>query len=190
MTAIVTSSYPQSIAQTGEAVLPTVTGLTAESSGAGAFRTITFTFDDMAVAMVDEAGVVAYAGTKILDFPEGAVAIIGAVADLALTKSSAGINDTWDGDFGVGTVTASNNATLATTEQNIIPTTATPQAVSGVSSANGVSTAALYLDGTTTPADVYLNFLIDDADHDVTGTPANLIVNGTMKLHYVWLGNH
>lgn len=190
MTAFDTLGDPHSIAQQGEPALATVTGLTGVSKGAGHYRTLEITFDDVAIALADEAGVVAYGGLKVVDMPEGAVAILGAVAGLAVTKSSAGVNTDWDGDFGVGTVTASNNATLATTEQNIIPTTATPQAVSGATTAKGVATAAVYLDGTTTPVDIYLNFLVDDADHDVTGTACNLIVNGTLTIHYLYQGNH
>lgn len=189
MTTLFPKSYPTT-GETGDAVLPAVTGLSMKERVDGAEHIVTLTFQDVAVALVDEAGVVAYKGTQVLDLPEGAYVIHGAVANLALTKSSAGVNADWDGDFGVGTVTASNNATLASTEQNIIPTTATPQAVSGATTAKGVSTAALYLDGTTTPSDVYLNFLVDDGDQDVTGTPCNLIVNGTLTVHYRHLGNH
>jgi hypothetical protein len=148
---------------------------------------------DVAVPLVDEAGVVAYGGLKVFDFPAGLVLFLGASMNLALTKSSIGVNDTWDGDVGLGTVTASNNATLATTEQNLIPTTPTPQAVAGVTTADGESTStegAKVLDGTATPIDVFLNLLVDDADHDVTGTAADLIVNGTITLAYVMLGDN
>ena len=185
-----TTGYPFQATQVGEASLPEVTGLTGVSSGSGHYRTVTLTFEDVAIALTDEAGVVAYGGLKVLDMPEGAYAIMGAVAGLAVEKSSAGVNDDFDGDFGVGTVTASNNATLATTEQNIIPTTATPQASSGATTAKGVSTAAVYLDGTSTPSDIYLNFLVDDADHNVGGTACNLVINGTLTIHYLYLGNH
>lgn len=156
-------------------------------------RTLKLTFSDVSIALVDEAGVVAYAGLKIADLPEGAILLQGAVADLALTKSSAGVNDDWDGDFSIGTVTASNNGTLSSTEANIIPSTATPQATSGATTAKGESTsteAGTIIDGTTTPVDVYLNFLVDDADHDVTTTPCNLIVNGTIEIHYALLGDN
>lgn len=190
MAELATTGYPFQITQEGEPTLPTVTGLTGESKGAGHFRTVVLTFADVAVPLVDEATVVAYGGLKVLDFAEGAVAILGGVGNLALTKSSAGVTATWDGDIGVGTVTASNNATLASTEQNIIPTTPTPQAVSSATTGDCVSTGAVYLDGTTTPVDVYLNILVDDADHDVTTTPCNIIVNGTLTIHYLWLGNH
>lgn len=190
MTDFSTLGDPHSIAQVGEPTMPTVTGLTGESKGAGHNRTLVLTFDDVALALADEAGVVAYGGMKIVDFPEGAIAIQGAVAALDVTKSSAGVNADFDGDFGIGTVTASNNGTLASTEQNVIPTTATPQAASGATTAKGVATAAVYLDGTTTPVDLYLNFLVDDADHNVGGTACNLILNGTVTIHYLFQGNH
>ena len=87
-------------------------------------------------------------------------------------------------------MTASNNATLATTEQNIIPTTATPQAVSGATTAKGVATtASQLLDGTSTAVDLYVNFLVDDADHDVTTTPCNLILNGTVSVYWLNAGD-
>lgn len=172
---------------------PSVAGVQiSDSASPGLFRTV-ITLTDADVPMVDAAGVVAYGSIKLLDLPAGAVVFMGAVADLDLTKSSAGVNDTWDGDIGVGTVAASNNATLATTEQNIIPTTATPQAVAGVTTGDCLSTsteAATVIDGTTTPVDVYLNILVDDADHDVTTTPCNLIANGTITITWGLLGDN
>jgi len=174
---------------------PTITGMVCTEAGAHCMRETTFTFTDTAIAMVDEAGVVAYKGTKIYDFPAGNILVLGATADLVLKKSSAGIIDAWDGDFGLGTVTASNNATLSSTEQNIIPTTATPQATgvgaAATTTAKGINAAAIApLDGTATAIDLYLNFLIDDTDHDVTGTPANLIVSsGTVKVYWINLGD-
>jgi len=158
----------------------------------GVLNKSVFTFTNHAMALTDEAAVVAYAGSKVYDFPEGAIYIMGAVADLDLTKSSAGVNDTWDGDFALGTVTASNNATLSSTEQDILPTTATPQAVAGATTANGQSTATenAVIDGTTTAVDLYLNILVDDADQDVTSTPANIIVNGTVTVLWANMGDY
>jgi hypothetical protein len=172
--------------------IPVITGMTVEHLGLGPQRHTRITFDDVAIALVDEAGVVAYKGTKIFDFPAGYIKFDGAVADLALTKSSAGVNADWDGDFSLGTVTASNNATLSSTEQNLLPSTPTPQAVSGATTAKGVSTATetVLFDGHTTPIDMYLNFLVDDADHNVAGTPCNLIVNGTINFLWKNLGDN
>lgn len=168
------------------------TGVTAQHLGAQNVQKTVLTLKDVAVPMVDEAGVVAYGGLKIYDLPEGAILFLGAVANLALTKSSAGVNADWDGDFGLGTVTASNNATLSSTEQDLIPTTSTPQAASGATTAKGKSTStegAKILDGTGTAKDVFLNILVDDADHDVTGAACNIIVNGTITLFWTNLGD-
>ena len=151
-----------------------------------------FTLVNQAIALVDEAGVVAYGSQQLLEFPEGRILFLGATANLTVEKSSAGVNDDFDGDFGLGTTAAGNNATLATTEQNLIPTTATPQASSGATTAKGGSTStegAKILQGESTPAEVHLNFLVDDADHDVTGTPANLVVNGTVEVLWAFLGD-
>lgn len=175
----------------GVGALPSVTGLTVAEYGDGVVHKTVLTFANVDFALTDVAGVVAYVGKKVYDFPAGVVHLLGAVADLGLTKSSAGVNADWDGDFALGSTTAGNNAALATTEQDMIPTTATPQAVAGATTAKGVSTAAedVDFDGHTTAVDAFLNFLVDDADQDVTGTPCNLIVNGTVTLHWVNKGD-
>lgn len=167
-------------------------GVVATEYGDGANHKTVLTLTNTPISLTDEAGVVAFGGLKVYDFPDGLINFKGAVADLAVTKSSAGVNDDWDGDFGLGTVTASNNNSLSSTEQNLIPTTATPQAASGATTAKGKSTdteANKVLDGTTTPIDVYLNALVDDADHDVTSTPCNLIFNGTITFHWENIGD-
>jgi hypothetical protein len=146
------------------------------------------TLVDTPVVMADNAGVVAYGSLKVLDLPASAVLFLGAVADLALTKSSAGVNATWDGDIGLGSVAANNGNALATTEQDFIPTTPTPQAVSGVTTGDMQSTSTEVAKVFASGTDVYLNILVDDADHDVTGTPCNIIVNGTITFSYVKLG--
>ena len=148
---------------------------------------------DLTLALTDVAGVVAYCSQKIFDFPEGHILLLGAVADLALTKDAAGVADTWNGDVALGTVAAAGDATLTGTEADIVPSTATPAAVAGVSSADCQSTgteSGSILDGHATAKDCYLNLLVDDADQDVTTTPTNLIVNGTIKLTYILLGDN
>lgn len=165
------------------------TGVTASERTPGIIHRTVLTLVNAVIPLADAAGVVAYGGLKVYDLPEGNIHILGAVQNLVLTKSSAGVNADWDGDISLGTVTASNNATLSSTEQDIIPTTSTPQAVAGVASGSAVSTAAATLDGTATAKDIYLNVLVDDADHDVTTTPCNIIVNGTINFTWVNLGD-
>jgi hypothetical protein len=166
--------------------------VTASEQGNSVVHKTILTLAATPITLVDEAGVVAYGGVKVYDFPAGAILMLGATADLAITKSSAGVNTDWDGDFGIGTVTASNNATLSSTEQNILPTTATPQAAAGATTAKGQSTATenAVLDGTATAVDAFLNVLVDDTDHNVNGTPCNLLFTGTITLSWVNLGDY
>jgi hypothetical protein len=157
------------------------------------FRTSTFTLTNSPISLTDEVGVVAYGGLKFADLPAGAILFAGVSTDLAITKSSAGVNDDWDGDYSVGTVTAANDATLTGTEANLLASTATPQAVAGATTANGHSATAqacTVVDGTSTAVDLYLNFVVDDADHDVTSTPCNLIANGTITVTWANLGDY
>lgn len=179
---------PAGVTKLGSA--PTISGMSCYEGGAHAFRQTKFSFSSCAFALTDVASTVAYSGKKIYAFPAGNILILGATANLTLGKSSAGVNATWNGDFSLGTVTASNNATLSSTEANIIPSTATPAAVAGATTAKGINTAAIApLDGTGTAVDLYLNFLVDDADQDVTTTPCNLLVSGDLYVTWVPLGD-
>lgn len=169
------------------------TGVTVVELGDGVFHKAVFTLVNTPVVLVDNAGVTAYGALKIYDFPEGYLYTVGASADLAVTLSAAGVNADFDGDIGLGTVAADNGATpLASTEQNIIPNTATPQAVAGVTTADCVSTSTEHaiIDGHSTASDLYINMLVDDADHDVTSTPTNLILNGTITVLWTSLGDN
>lgn len=161
-------------------------GVSVVEYGDGITHRSVFTFDDAVVTLADEPGVTAYGGLKFYDFPGGVLNIIRAVANLTLTRSAGGVIADWEGDFGVGTALLGNNAALATTEQDIIPTTATPAASAGVAVARGFSTATedKIHDGTGTAKDAFLNILIDDADQDVTSTPTNMIVNGTIVIDW------
>lgn len=168
-------------------------GVSVQEFGDGNFHRTVFTFKDTPIVLADNAGVVAYGSLKIYDFLAGVIAFMGALADLDITKSSAGVNADWDGDFGVGTAAASNNNSLSGTEQNVLPTTPTPQAAAGVTTANGFSTATergTTVDGTSTAVDLFLNFLVDDTDHNVAGTACNLIVNGTLTVFWQNLGDY
>ncbi len=100
---------------------PGVVGTGAEiETGVAALRKEVIVLTNRTIALTDEAGVVAFAGSKILDLAEGLITFQGAVMDLALTKDAAGVNDDWDGDVSLGTVTASNNATLTGTEADLV----------------------------------------------------------------------
>lgn len=166
--------------------------VTVVEAGNGAVHKTTLTLTNTTVALTDNAGVVAYMGVKVYDMPEGAILMLGSVLNLVITKDATGVNADWDGDIGLGTITAASTTPLATTEQNIIPTTATPQAAAATTTAVAQSTATenAVVDGTGTAMDVFLNVLVDDADHDVTSTATNFIFNGTITLFWTNLGDY
>ena len=45
-------------------------------------------------------------------------------------------------------------------------------------------------DGTSVATDLYLNYKVDDADHDVGGTACNLLSTGTIDLFWTPLGDY
>ena len=159
---------------------------TVEHFGQGLLNRVVATFATHTFAFADEAGVVAYAGDEFYRFPTGVIRVVHAWCDVAITLSSAGVDVDAAGDFGVGSVTASNNSTLATTEQNFIPTTALTM-VAGTDDlqANSGATEAAPVGSLTTATGLFFNVLADDADHDVTGTACNAILNGTFTLDYI-----
>lgn len=131
-------------------------------------------------------------GAKIYDFPEGRIAILGAVGSIAMVVTSIlanTLNASKTYNWGIGSTTQASG-TLATTEQNIIPTTnGTSSAtinVTGAASA-GQLAAALQLDGCTTPVDAFLNIGLATAD-DIDGD-ATVLINGSVTISWMNLGD-
>lgn len=160
----------------------------------------TLTFVNENVVASDIAGVTGKATLRldtlvpdiVAPFPEGRVFFFDANIDLVVTLSSLGIDIDALGDVGLGTVEANDGATpLATTEQNLIPN----NAITFVAAAETIqvgSTATengVVIDNTAADQEVWLNFLIDDADQDITATPCNLILNGTVSYAYMKIGD-
>lgn len=171
-------------------------GLTvSDVPNAGPYRQLRFHFNKYEMQLIDHAATVAYTTAVLATLGEGEVMFMGAVADLQLARgkgSATGLSDTWNGDFGVGTVAADNGATLATTEQDLIPTTSTPAAVAAATTAKGISTsteAPKIFDGTATAKTINLNILVDDGDQDVTTVPSSILVSGDLTVTYVVLGD-
>jgi hypothetical protein len=161
-------------------------------------RKTVLTFKDVSVALVDDAGVKAYAGTKIVTLADGLVVFEGAMVDLTALSSTyptvTGVVAAWDGDVALGSTTAiATGATLDGTEADLVPSTATVQAVAGLATVQAISTtteAPKTKNGTTTPFPVFLNIHVDDGDQDVTTTPTNLILNGKVVINWKHIGDY
>ena len=171
---------------------PNGSTVVAHEAGVGGVHKTTLVCSATPISVSDDAGVAQYGGVKVYDFPAGLILVLGAVIDGALT-GYASLIDTFDGDVAIGTATATTGATLTGTESDILQSTALTQAVGEVAVADAVTVAtaltesgARHLDGTTTPIDAFLNFVIDDNAAHGAGTAT---FTGTITLTWMNLGD-
>lgn len=146
------------------------------------------------ISIADDAGVAQYGGVKLYTFPEGLIFTKGAIISGNLTLGVTGtIIDAFTGVNALGSVTASTGATLVSTEATYLQSTANATAASKVAAISSVSIATALteassriVDGTSTPAPVFLNFAIaDDASHTAgTGT-----FTGTVTISWEKIGD-
>lgn len=168
----------------------TLTGMAVTESGNGVVQKTTFTFTNWTPTVLDATTGV---GTKIYDFPDGRIFVLGSTGTNTFTTTSvlastlhASVSCRW----GVGTVTQTN-ATLATTEQDLLPvTTFTSSATIAVvnTATSGALAAAAAFDGTATAKDAYFNISVPTGtDIDANATVA---VNGTVTITWLNLGDY
>lgn len=143
----------------------------------------TFTFTATPVTITDTGGANGGHGNlKFYDFPEATITILGAVSNLSISRVSTGLSATAAVVTSVGTVaTATSDATLTSTEANVIPST-TATLTAGAGTARGESTAILVADGTSTALDLFLNFAVPDGGISATDS---LLVTGTIVVDYL-----
>lgn len=127
-------------------------------------------------------------GTVVISgLPEGNILLLGAVAYLQFTKSSAGTLAAFDGDYAIGSAPTAD-ATLAGAEVDIIPSTALGAATAGVSPmVRGANATQVILDNTDGSLELNLNLLIDDASVSADGQA--FMVSGVLALAYIVLGD-
>lgn len=165
-------------------------GASVEASHrAGRVWSTTFTVaaDVITITDADTAG--AHGSLELGTFPAGAVRFLGATTNVAITAAT-GIGATGAVVCAVGTTaTATDNATLTTTEANIIPSTSVTL-VASVGTFRGESTGtegATTIDGTTTAAKLHLNFAVSAADATAN---SSLTCTGTVTVTWVNLGDN
>lgn len=133
-----------------------------------------------------------YQGTKIYDFPQGRILVLGVTATLQQKTTSAILTtlNSGTGAISLGTATASAT-TLATTMVDLLPSTAfTSSTVINVAgtAVSAALAASAQFDGTTTAKDVFLNTAYattGDVDADATQT-----ISGTVVISWVFLGDY
>lgn len=182
----------------GVGTLASVAGLThTVHGGNGIVQTLKLTLTAMSLTITDA---LAYASQLLYTMPAGRIVILGSVASLTFTTTSAiagtlntGVTVQWS----VGHAAASAT-TLATTMLTWLPGTggSVPTFTSSttINVAPATATGAFTLttlqsvDGTTTPAPVYLNVAVGtgtDIDADAT-----LSITGTISITFANLGDY
>lgn len=131
------------------------------------------------------------------DFPQGNILFLGAVSYVQFAGPTSGeLANDWEGDYSIGT-TADANSTLATTDLNIIASTAIGAAtaelspvtrgVTGLDSTDGGLLMNIF-DNTDGSLEINLNLLIDDAE--LTDTEAvTITATGQLYIAYAILGD-
>lgn len=170
-----------------------VANVTAEELGDGAMHKTLLRITSLPITVISVTTGNGVGGSKIYDFPEGQLNVLGTVSDLSLVIAAGDQADFTDatpaGDIGVGTLAPANADALGTdaTDDNFSTAVALTMAAYS-SSSQLVSEAALIHDGTSTAIDMLVNILIDAADID-DDTTSTVYVSGTVLIHWMNLGD-
>ena len=174
-----------SIQDAGSASVATVTGSESQTL----INTTVLSLDDVGVSVVYLGSTTnAIGSTKIYDFPEGLVYVLGVTVDsFAITDFPTNTMDAADGgDFSFGTAVPGADAVLNDTAADFLASTSIDAITNVVS---GALAAAAQFDGTTTAKDLYVNVTIDNGD--LTGASTNAItVGGTVTINWINLGDY
>lgn len=161
---------------------------TVDTYGDRAMKRSIWTIDDLVVTMTDAGAAGSHGSAKIYDFPEGMIFRAGCVAELSTTAGAGGISDTAALVGALGTTaTATDNATLTTTEANFVPSIA-GTLTGGAGSLDGAGDGSVtLLDGHTSAVDLYLNIAVPDADSTASDT---VTVSGTVSCVWTNVGDY
>jgi len=184
-----TGSYRLTDSTSNELGEVSVATVKAKHFQAGPFVYTTLTLADVEQAVVNGTE---YQGTKIYDFPESRILVLGVTATLQQKTTSAlasTLNASSTGAISLGSVTASAT-TLSSTMVDFLPSTAFTSSAT-VNVAGTAVTAALaasaQFNGTATPIDLYLNTAFAttaDVDGNATQT-----ISGTIRIVWCLLGD-
>jgi hypothetical protein len=160
------------------------TGCTATEYGNGIVHTTVLAVSALDVTMTDAGAAGCHGTSNLYTFPVGGVTILGATGDLTLTAGAGGIGDTAAAVWSVGTVAVgTDNATLTTTEADIISSTASTL-VAGVKNAQGTGPGTVaFFNGTSSAKVARLNIAVPDADSSASDT---FTVAGTVNISWLF----
>jgi hypothetical protein len=166
--------------------------VTAVESGNGAVHKTVLTLADTPVTVGNTADI--STGSALLyTFPAGIIQVLGAVSsgvtpDYTDAGNVTPIADGMGGDYAFGTTgAAENDQDMTGTDVDLIPSTSQDPIQTAVGG-HLLAVPALF-DGHTTPAAVFLSFLIDNAD--VADTASDVVLfSGTLTLVWANVGDY
>jgi hypothetical protein len=158
----------------------------ARAPKSASVRRMTIPIRNLNVATTD-AGAAGAWGTAVLGgMPEGIILILGTVAHLSFTKTTAGITDTFVATVAVGT-SPTADGTLNGTEIDILAAAAQSAAVAGVSPVSlAANSTAQMVDNTDKSKEFNLNVTVPDA---ASSANSALKANGVIHVAYVVMGD-
>lgn len=186
-TPTIASSRPP--AQNDVGTIPSATaalGVSKKEYGNGILRQTVFTLSGTVVTWVDNGASGGYGSLQLLDFPEGHIAVLGAVSDFTALTAGAGIGATGAVLHSLGTAAEATGATLDSTQADILPSTSLTL-VGSTGAVGGTNTALLLSDGTATAKDLFLNLAANATDSTANST---VTITGTITVTWALLGNN
>jgi hypothetical protein len=157
----------------------------------GNFWSLDFTLTAARMTVTDAAGSGSSGSLQLFDFNPGVLHVLSSVMNFTAFAESAGVSggDTVF-DIGVGTVAIAAAAdgvlTGAATYDNVAAKADVTLSSGAGTVATAIDLAALSVDGTSTAADLYLNWSGTAATVDASGT---LDVTGTIRIAGIFLGD-
>ncbi len=156
----------------------------------GQFHKTILTLAGVVVVSTDETTNGAHGSVDLYLFPRGNIYILGGSTNLALTGDGTGVGASAAVVGAVGSVAAAADATLSSTEGDMIPSVASTLS-SSLGVMKGKSTTPKMFDNTTTTNGTQLkaklNFAMPDAGTSANGTIA---FTGTVELWWANLGDN
>lgn len=175
----------------GTLTTPASGTLSAVIKRLGSFVSITFTLTAMRMTVTDGAGSGSHGSYKLIDLNEGAWHFLSSRMNFTAFAESAGVSggDTvFDIGVGTGAIAAAADGVLTAdaTYDNVAAKGDVTLSGGAGTLATAIDLAAASVDGTSTPADLYLNWSGTAATVDASGT---LDVTGTITVNMVYLGD-
>lgn len=168
--------------------------ISVQEMGSTAMRRTRLTLTNVPCPMVSITTGNGIGGVNVYDFPEGFIQLMGTVANLGISVAAANQADYTDatptGDIGIGSVIITDPtafSTDATDDDYAAGVAFTMAAYDAASNPMGTQAAQLE-DGSTTPATLNVNALVDAADID-DGVTSEVLINGTIDVVWSLIGD-